>query len=380
MEVRKLPGSKKNTDIVVKSNPLIEANYKLGTMEQKIILTLASKINRDDKEFHTYTLKIKEFCSMLGIKPNNNYTELKEITMNLMKKTFQIQFENKTVQVSWLSYVAYNDQGGTIEMRFDPFLKPFLLEIKKNFTYYELVNVVHLRSSYSIRIYELLKRYQGLKHGKIFSIDELRKKLGAEDSYPLYANFKQRIVIASQKELEKKTDICFTFEEIKVGRKVDAICFHIQENPKNAKKSVQSTENFGKNSDRKKIYELLTNTSITASNVLIDKWLQYGIDRVAEVIIYASNPNSGVEDPIRFISWALKNDAPLSNIISAKKGTDKKKRTEMLPDWFKQDEQNVQQKCSEEDIDLIEQRKMLEEELRRYKKTKPNENTLLPKQ
>jgi len=43
----------------------------------------------------------------------------------------------------------------------------------------------------------------------------------------------------------------------------------------------------------------------------------------------------------------------------------------MLPDWFKKDEQqNEQQEFSVEDINLIEERKRLEEELKKYQKAK----------
>nr|WP_245998278.1 replication initiation protein [Siminovitchia terrae] len=45
-------------NIVTKSNVLIEANYKLGVVEQKIILVLASNIQPSDDDFKTYTLPI----------------------------------------------------------------------------------------------------------------------------------------------------------------------------------------------------------------------------------------------------------------------------------------------------------------------------------
>ena len=74
-----------------------------------------------------------------------------------------------------------------------------------------------LKSSYAIRIYELLKQYEKLQE-RTFLLDELRKMLGAEDIYPAYGNFKQRVLLPAQKELKKKTDISFEIEEIKKGR------------------------------------------------------------------------------------------------------------------------------------------------------------------
>src|SRR4051794_22524818 len=213
-------------NLVTKSNMLIEANYKLGVVEQKIILYLASNINSKDSDFKTYTLSIKEFNRLLGLKGNPKYTELRQITKELMHKVFEVRIDKKVIQVAWLSYVAYNESDGTIDIRFDPFLRPYLLELKREFTSYRLENVVKLKSSYAIRIYEFLKQYERL-HERTFSLMDLRKMLGAEDVYPAYGNFKQRVLVPAQAELKKKTDISFEIEEIKKGRKVEKIKFLI---------------------------------------------------------------------------------------------------------------------------------------------------------
>lgn len=52
----------KTNNIVVKSNQLIEAKYKLSTREQKTILYLTSQINMNDEELKMYRLSIRDFC------------------------------------------------------------------------------------------------------------------------------------------------------------------------------------------------------------------------------------------------------------------------------------------------------------------------------
>src|SRR5690606_21376265 len=163
-------------NFVTKSNRLIEANYKLGVVEQKIILCLASNIQPTDSDFKTYTLPIKEFTNLLGLRGTPKYTELRKITKELMQKVFEIRINKKVIQVAWLSYVAYNESEGTIDIRFDPFLRPYLLELKREFTSYKLENVIKLKSAYAIRIYELLKQYERL-HKRVISVNELRKAI-----------------------------------------------------------------------------------------------------------------------------------------------------------------------------------------------------------
>lgn len=216
---------------VTKSNVLIEANYKLSTREQKIILCLASHIEPEDEDFKTYTLSIKEFNETLGLKGSAKYTELRQITFGLMKKGFEVHIENKVIQVSWLSYVAYNTNQGTVDLRFDAFLKPYFLQIAEQFTSYRLENILKLQSSYSIRIYELLKQYETIGY-RTFDVEELKQKLQVQKTYDKYANFKQRVLHKAQEELQDKTDISFQIEEIKNGRKVQSVKLHILKNKK----------------------------------------------------------------------------------------------------------------------------------------------------
>jgi len=89
------------------------------------------------------------------------------------------------------------------------------LELKEKFTSYQLENVVRLNSVYSIRIYELLKQYERIRKRKL-TLEELRYFLGIEkDKYIQYGHLKNKVLLVAQKEINEKTDIQFTFNEIK---------------------------------------------------------------------------------------------------------------------------------------------------------------------
>ncbi|WP_031213361.1 replication initiation protein [Geobacillus thermopakistaniensis] len=204
---------------VTKSNALIEANYKLSTIEQKIILYIISQIRKDDADFKMYKLPIQEFSELLGYRGSPKYTELREITKNLMRKVLEIREGQKLKQLSWVSYVEYDEHSGYVSLAFDPRLKPYLLQLKREFTTYRLKNVMELKSSYSIRMYELLKRWQYMGE-VVIRLDDLRMMVGAGDKYSEYHNFKKRVLNPAKKEIAEKTDIMFTYEEIREKRKV----------------------------------------------------------------------------------------------------------------------------------------------------------------
>lgn len=336
---------KTNTkNLITKSNVLIEANYKLGVVEQKIILYLASNINSKDSDFKTYTLSIKEFNRLLGLKGNPKYTELRRITRELMHKVFEVRIDKKVIQVAWLSYVAYNESDGTIDIRFDPFLRPYLLELKREFTSYRLENVVKLKSSYAIRIYEFLKQYERL-HERTFSLMDLRKMLGAEDVYPAYGNFKQRVLVPAQAELKKKTDISFEIEEIKVGRRVDKIKFLISSVKKKDKNPLNILEGIVEekvpNSLFERVKKLGLRMGIQVSDEVINSWGKHGLENVI-FLMEKIQDRTDIENPIGYIT----------TVLNASKGQDMvagtseeetilvylisyfRKSKEPMPNWF----------------------------------------------
>ncbi|MEK4487940.1 replication initiation protein [Psychrobacillus sp. FSL H8-0484] len=221
--------SKENT--VTKSNLLIEAAYKLSSSEFKLIQTIFSNIQPSDTKTHTYSFPIKEFLDLLELKGKSGYLELKKITLDLFKKPIAITIENQTYQFTWLSLVNYNDNKGTITIEIHKFWEQYLLSLTSNFTSYKLFNITNLKSIYSLRLYELLKSRVNLNSIRVITLQDLRAKMGIEpDQYPKYANFKQRIILQAQKELKAESDIYFDFVEIKKGRSVDKIEFHIYRN------------------------------------------------------------------------------------------------------------------------------------------------------
>lgn len=335
-------------NLVTKSNRLIEANYKLGVVEQKIILCLASNIQPSDSDFKTYTLPIKEFTKLLGLKGSPKYSDLRQTTRELMQKVFEIKIDKKVIQVAWLSYVAYNETEGSIDIRFDPFLRPYLLELKREFTSYKLENVVKLKSSYAIRIYELLKQYEKIQV-RTFSIAELRKMLGVEDIYPAYGNFKQRVLIPAQKELKKQTDISFEIEEIKTGRKVNKVKFIIQP----LKKKERQLSLFENNLEDLKLHntteikKIALRIGVRIPDDVIQSWEKYGYENVINIMEQIQD-RTDISNLIGYVTKVLNLNfkTQLEEAATSEEQTSNKdnilpflisyfkKSKEYLPDWF----------------------------------------------
>lgn len=217
--------------LVTQANRIIEARHKhpLSAREQKIILTMVSMIQPSDEDFSTYDISIREFHEMLGLEGREKYTELKGIVEDLMSKVIEIPKEDGDwLLTHWVSVAKYVSGEGIIQLKFVPELKDYLLQLKRAFTSYRLSNILSLRSAYSIRLYELMKKWQHLGKWEC-SVDDLKGRLGVRPkTYDRYNHFKERVIKSSVKELNEKTDIQVEFKEIKKGRKVVKIEFSIK--------------------------------------------------------------------------------------------------------------------------------------------------------
>lgn len=215
-----------DNSLIVKANKLIEARYDLNLNEQKIILYAVSKLDRDKKDFNIIDLEVKDFTNLIDTS-SKRYSEIREIVRELRKKELIIDTEEKELITGWLSSIDYIKDSGKIQLEFSKKLVPYLLQLKERFTRYELKNILYLKSKYSIRIYELLKQYEKIGTRE-FKLEELKKKIGCEDKYGDFRNFKRYILDKSKKELKESADICFEYKKITKGRKVVGIKFTIR--------------------------------------------------------------------------------------------------------------------------------------------------------
>jgi hypothetical protein len=216
-----------NSLIVTQSNKLVESRYNLPLGEQRLVLTMIARIQPDDEDFKPYRIRVHEFAEFLGIAQGSAYAECKKTTKKLLSRVISIEEPDGLLQINWLSSAKYIDGTGMVNLSFDPLLKPYLLQLKSSFTSCKLAMLLSFKSQYTMRIYTLLKQYEKLKTREI-EVDVLRDMLGiGKEQYQQYNDFRRYIILATQKELTEKADLYFEFEEIKYGRRVGAILFHI---------------------------------------------------------------------------------------------------------------------------------------------------------
>lgn len=223
--------------LIKKSNNLIESRYKFDIWETRVFLSVLAQIRRDDDDFQVYRIWYKDVIKTFGLKSGDSYSLLRQAAQSLMGKSFFVSYENEGVmrekQYHILREIDYLKKGQAgkavenneyIDVTVEQKMKPLLLQLQKNFTAYDLRNIVKL-GVYPVRIYELLKQYQTIGKRKL-EVEEMKRMFEVTGQYNLFGDFFRWIVKPAIKEINKHTDITITdVEKIKEGRRVVALRF-----------------------------------------------------------------------------------------------------------------------------------------------------------
>ena len=230
--------------LIAMSNDLILKSQwpRLTINEQRLILYMLALVEKGDDDFKTYKVSVQELGNILGVPNKDLYARFDQATDGLMGKIIRWieapYTQDETLRkVTWCSSAGMTKGQGFVDLSFNPHLKPFLLALKGHFTLYELRAVIRLRNHYSLRLYQFLKYNEGMakrKHNKsiMVPIEWLKEYLDADNpSYAAYGSFRQKVLLPSQKDIHKNTDLLFDFKPVKTSRKVTSLEFFWRHNP-----------------------------------------------------------------------------------------------------------------------------------------------------
>ena len=238
------------TNIVRKAEKLLLARYALSEFAIKVITTVIAMIDKNDQDFQLYVLKVQNFKEIADDSKGNKgkiggsaYQQLKDACNELMDK--RIEFDDGEevgfMLTRWIASAEYFVGAGEIEIEISQKLRPLLLQLKEgNYLNYELKNILPLKSTYVIRLYELLKheynkviKYKPNTTAVIHevNIDWLREHFNIPDTYQYSSGIKLRIFEKAIEQFKQYTDIEISYEESrKRGKKVLAVEFTIRAN------------------------------------------------------------------------------------------------------------------------------------------------------
>jgi plasmid replication initiation protein len=136
--------------------------------------------------------------------------------------------------------ITDGDKVRFIKVKWSPYLAPFILEIKRGFTLYEIKTFLSLDSIYSKKLYRFLKKLQ--KYGRVeVPIEEIRFYLEVEQKYSHFGKLEPIVLKPAVEEINQKTDLYveYTTKREGKGNKVVALIFKIKQKPQEGIKDLE---------------------------------------------------------------------------------------------------------------------------------------------
>jgi plasmid replication initiation protein len=224
---------------VVKDNRLLQCvtqrRYELSVLEQKALGFILSLIKPDEqgsvqKPPQTkYTFDIRLFCKVCNIDYDNgkNYKNVRDALEKLADNGFWLdEGAAGKFYFEWIHSPRITPKSGKITIRISEDVMPYLINLQERFTQYELYQILALKGSYSIALYELFKSH-AFKRRIVLGLEEIKQYLGVSGKYEEYKNFRRQLIEPALKEINEYTDINVSWQPIKKGRFYIAIAFTI---------------------------------------------------------------------------------------------------------------------------------------------------------
>lgn len=259
-KAQKIPTiNKLDNRIVSEHNDLIRSTANMTSLSLKLFeIAVSAMDSREKQPSHEVRINKEQIYNALGIKGTSKNQQLSKALNTLRKSSnFEITTEqNGEIHDIGITPVYYADNNYSSDyavIRFAPEILPFITDLKKNFTQYQLNDILHLRNKYAVSMYRWFtmnyRQYEYYTNsGKRredqiekyanpeITLEELRKLTGTEKKYSAFYDVRRYIIDPICNEITKHTKYNVTYDRIKSGRKIVAIKFHIS---KKGEKTVE---------------------------------------------------------------------------------------------------------------------------------------------
>jgi len=220
---------------VVKSNALINALTDMTLQEMRFLAFAVSRLDRDlvpaEGQPVDMEIDVVSLAEAFEMDPKSAYREVEIIGDRLQRKIVKFMVGKDRVKVGIITRQKYRDGEGRVWFKFDEDLVPHLLGLRDQFTKYRIKDVYRFQRPSTWRVYELLAQYKTIGR-RDFDLDEFRRLVGVAGLYPQVGDLKKRVIVPALEEISTYSDIQVQWEQVKRGRRIVGLRFHIAPNTK----------------------------------------------------------------------------------------------------------------------------------------------------
>lgn len=231
---------KKNYNLLVKHNNLIQCKYSLDPIEQKLLYKIFEDIQNNNYQSQEIVLKFKDFYrDFKGVlKSNISKKEFINLIKSTQKKMpYILKSDGTYIETQWYKIKGKLDLEtldlilDEVKLILDDDIFEYVQSLDRNFTGLKLESLYSFKSFYAMRIYELIKQWSNTKKEIIFEPVTLKELLGVDKipSYKNYTNFRKKVIEKAIDEINEKSELDIeVIHDKKGGKSVKEIKFIIK--------------------------------------------------------------------------------------------------------------------------------------------------------
>ncbi|TPG59475.1 replication initiation protein [Hymenobacter nivis] len=218
--------------VIRQHNAITQARYDYSACQLDIFFYLLSCLQRNDAPDKEYTIYVKDIEQLTG--RQWNYQQMREATADMGSRVFEVE-DDQTYQQMWMfQKVEYIKGEGCLEIQLAAPIRPYLFNLKDNFTSYQLQSALKLSSKYAKRIYQLVSQWKDKETTRTYSLDEFKQMLYLKDpkgkapeQFQNISQLKVRVLDIAVRQVSEHTDLKIDYLLIKKSRAYDAVRFTI---------------------------------------------------------------------------------------------------------------------------------------------------------
>jgi len=221
------------TDLIVKSNKLIQALQSLSLSETRLLQIAIIDARETGKGLSTdepLELNATRYAEAFNISPDAAYLALIEAEESLFKRQFTITNDDGSLTKSrWIQDANYKKGQGRILVTLTRIVIEHVTKIdgfEQYFTSYHLKKTSDFKSVYAVRLYELLIQWRSTGKTPIFEINKFRDQLGiGVNEYTRMEALKRRVLEIAIEQVNEFSDITVKYDQQKKGRSISGFSF-----------------------------------------------------------------------------------------------------------------------------------------------------------
>lgn len=168
---------------------------------------------------------------------SKHYEQARDALKAMMNE--KVEFYDPQTKTWHGSPIVYNvklkGNRGVLEFSVADFVWDSLLDFTYGYRQFELLTILSLRSSNSMRMYSLISN---VTRPQYFSFERLRQMFGLEGKYSQSADITKRLLVPCKSELDKCCPWSFDFRPMKEGRKFVGVTIFPYKIEKNADQNL----------------------------------------------------------------------------------------------------------------------------------------------